>query len=76
MTNCPIAMNRGGSLNRIIHIQREYGTYGQIMEIKGKYDQIRVSNAKLGQMYVNSGKYRQIRLNMDKIGMLGANKGR
>ena len=28
----------------------EYGTYGQIRAIKGKYDQIRIINATLGQI--------------------------
>ena len=36
------------SLNRIIPVWDEYGLYGQIRAIKGKYDQIRVGKAKCG----------------------------
>ena len=41
---CNISMNN--FLNRRIHMFGEYGTYGKIRAIKGKYDQIGVIKSK------------------------------
>ena len=49
MSNCPITLKvwtQRNSLNRRVHMEGEYGLYGKIMAIMGKYVQIRVSKAK------------------------------
>ena len=64
MSACPSALTL--KWHNIVNSQyiafsiEEYGTFGQIRAIKGKYDQIMVINATLGQIY------RQIVIHVDK----------
>ena len=55
MNNCPIALK--------FCTVGDYGTYGQSGAIKGKYDQIRVTNA-------TYGKYDQIRVINATLGQI------
>ena len=49
MNNGPITL-QFCSLNRIMHIYGEYGIFGKIRAIKGKYAQIRVMKPKYSQI--------------------------
>ena len=52
MNNGPITLNfaQRCSLNRIMHKKGEYGIYGKIRAIGGKYAQIRVMKPKYSQI--------------------------